>query len=61
MISHKDSRPSTIVARLRRIWSELDYANRRMFEIRTGQPFVNDRDKIAPSGRAAGRRAVPAR
>jgi hypothetical protein len=34
------SRLSAIRARIRRGWSELAYANRRMFEIRTGEDFM---------------------
>lgn len=30
------SRPVRIAHRARRIWTELDYAQRRLFEIRTG-------------------------
>ena len=33
-----------LFGRVRQIWSELDYAQRRLFEIRTGVPVV-DRDQ----------------
>jgi hypothetical protein len=36
--SHSHSHQTA--ARLRRVWSELDYAQRRMFEIRTGVPVT---------------------
>ena len=32
-------------ARDRRIWSELDYANRRMFDIRTGAHFMKPKER----------------
>jgi hypothetical protein len=31
----------TITTRVRRVWNELDYAQRRMFEARTGVPVTD--------------------
>ncbi len=39
MTTHKHSRLARVRARVKRILSEIDYANRRMFEIRTGGQF----------------------
>lgn len=69
MAAYKHSRTSAIAARLKRIWSELGYANRRMFEIRTGerfvddhrQSFVEDHQQSASRSRVAGRGPVPVR
>jgi hypothetical protein len=30
------------IKRVRRVWAELDYAQRRLFEIRTGIPVMSD-------------------
>jgi hypothetical protein len=30
------------IKRVRRVWAELDYAQRRLFEIRTGIPVISD-------------------
>jgi hypothetical protein len=35
LMRHRSHR-HTIATRVRRVWNELDYAQRRMFEIRTG-------------------------
>lgn len=35
MTTHKHSRLARVRARVKRILSEIDYANRRMFDIRT--------------------------
>lgn len=32
------SRPKRIIERVSEVWGELDYAQRRMFEMRTGLP-----------------------
>ena len=34
--THKHSRLAAVGARVERIWSEVDYANRRIVDIRTG-------------------------
>ena len=34
--------------RVKRVWAEMDYAQRRLFEIRTGVPAV-DRDQPTPT------------
>jgi len=48
-------------ARIKRIWSELGYANRRMFDIRTGRHFMHDGRDEQPRTRAARRPAANAR
>jgi hypothetical protein len=47
-----NSRAKRAISRARRIWSELDYAQRRLFEIRTGVRAT------APEMRASVRRQV---
>ena len=61
MIAHKHSRISAVVARIKRIWSELDDANRRMFAIRTGERFMNRRHGTESGNRSARRTAAPTR
>jgi hypothetical protein len=43
MIQHmsttKTSHVRRAIARVKKVWAELDYANRRALEIRTGIPF----------------------
>jgi len=34
------SRTSRTISRAQQIWAEVDYAQRRMFELRTGVPVV---------------------
>jgi hypothetical protein len=36
-----------LVVRARRVWSELSYAQRRMFEIRTGLPPARPRFRVS--------------
>ena len=43
MAAHMGSPLSAIGARVKQIWSEVNYANRRMFAIRTGEHFVEGR------------------
>lgn len=38
MTTKSRSRTRRTIDRIRSIWSELDYASRRVFEIRTGVP-----------------------
>ena len=40
------SRPSRVISWLQETWAEMDYANRRMLELRFGSPLVNP-----PTGR----------
>ena len=60
MTTHRSSRLTGMRARIKRTWSELDYANRRMFYIRTGAHFINGAPEKKSRGRAARRTAVPA-
>jgi hypothetical protein len=50
MITHKGSRLSGAAARLKRVWSELGEANRRMFDVRTGERFMSVREKAESRG-----------
>lgn len=38
MTTFKTSRTGKAVSRAQQIWAELDYAQRRLFELRTGVP-----------------------
>ncbi len=40
------SRASRIVRRFRRTWAEMDYAQRRMIEIRTGVPQAGGPSRV---------------
>jgi hypothetical protein len=56
--THKHSRLAAVRARIERVWSELDYANRRMFEIRTGWHLIERHE--TSRGRATPRTAAAA-
>jgi hypothetical protein len=45
MTTYKHSRLATVSAHVKRIWSEVDYANRRMFDIRTGAHFMKPQER----------------
>jgi hypothetical protein len=45
-------RISRFVRRIREVWAELDYAQRRLLEIRTGLPLGAREDFGPPRGRA---------
>ena len=45
MTTHRYSRLAAVRARVKRIWPELDYANRRMFDIRTGAHFMKPKER----------------
>jgi hypothetical protein len=57
MTTHTSSRLTAVPARIKRAWSELDYANRRMFDIRTGEHFMGQAERES-RGRAAPRTSV---
>lgn len=59
MSNHVNSRRRALIARVKRIWAELDYANRRMFAIRSGEYLVKDA-RVKESRRAASRRTAAA-
>jgi hypothetical protein len=42
------------IKRIRQVWAELDYAQRRLLEIRTGQTFITpaERARFGRPGRA---------
>ncbi|MGH2886082.1 MAG: hypothetical protein ACRDPA_25865 [Solirubrobacteraceae bacterium] len=48
-MSARESRTRRAVKRVKEIWSDLDYAQRRAFEIRTGIPVIERRARIARS------------
>lgn len=58
--THRTSRLAAARARIRRIWSELDYANRRMLAIRTAEYLMNGEREKQSRGRARRRTAVSA-
>jgi hypothetical protein len=58
MSTQKSSRRVIARDRIKRIWSELDYANRRMFAIRTGQYSRKGQSRTESRGRAPRRTAV---
>jgi hypothetical protein len=50
MTNATGSRVSQIISRIGQVWAELDYAQRRLFEIRTGIPARDgDRPRISRS------------
>lgn len=61
MAAHRSSRLTRMRTRIKRIWSELGYANRRMFDIRTGEHFMHDTRKQDSRAGLARRRAAAAR
>lgn len=60
MAAHPNSHLTRMRTRVKQIWSELGYANRRMFDIRTGEYFMQDVRPKQSRGRSARRRAAPA-
>ena len=58
----KTARVSEIAGRVKEIWGELDYAQARLLEIRTGVPGLTRRGRPwrAPRVREAGSRPPPA-
>lgn len=50
MSMSKQSRVSRITTRVRKIWAELDYAQRRLLEIRTGIPDLTRRGRPLSRG-----------
>ena len=50
MLASATSKTGRVVKRLKRLWGELDYAQRRSFEIQTGVPVgTGKRRKISRS------------
>lgn len=47
------SRVSRRIGRLRQLWSELDYVQRRVLENRTGVPFVTPEERRRSRARVA--------
>lgn len=60
MTTHTSSRLTAMRARIKRMWSELDYANRRMLDIRTGEYFMTGGRKNDSSARMPQRPAARA-
>ncbi|MBV9336293.1 MAG: hypothetical protein JO243_10410 [Solirubrobacterales bacterium] len=52
MTTHKYSRRAAVRARVKRIWSAISDANRRMLDIRTGAHLMKPQDRS--SGRTTG-------
>jgi hypothetical protein len=48
-MSARESKTRRQIKRIKEIWSDLDYAQRRAFEIRTGVPVIERRARIARS------------
>ena len=48
-----ESRAHRIASRIKRLWSELDYVQRRVLENQTGVPFVTDEERRRSRGRVA--------
>jgi hypothetical protein len=46
MSTHNHTRLASVRARVRRIWSGLDHANRRMFDIRSGAHFMKRQETL---------------
>jgi hypothetical protein len=44
------SRASRTIGRVRRLWAELDYAQRRLLEIQTGIPIAAPEDRSTTRG-----------
>jgi hypothetical protein len=44
-----------LIGRVSEIWSELDYAQRRLFELRTGVPVEDKRPRSRSASRTGGR------
>jgi len=44
MNTTRPTRTKRVISRIAAIWSEMDYAQRRMLEIRTGTPGLTRRD-----------------
>ena len=47
----KSTRASRKIARLKALWSELDYAQRLVLENRTGVPFITPEERRRSQGR----------
>jgi hypothetical protein len=46
MTTSNSSRTRKAVSRAQQIWAELDYVQRRMFELRTGIPAVSRENRL---------------
>jgi hypothetical protein len=46
MRNAKQPNSSRAIDRAKRIWAELDYAQRRMFEVRTGGPSLERAERL---------------
>ena len=61
MSSQKNSHLTAMFALIKRAWSELDEANRRIFDIRVDERFVERQADHEPRGHRARERMVPTR
>ncbi len=48
-----ETRARRIASRAKRLWSELDYVQRRVLENQTGVPFVTDEERRRSRARVA--------
>jgi hypothetical protein len=46
----KKSSPMHILSAVKRVWSELDYVQRRMFEIHTGVSVTTPQERLRRAG-----------
>jgi hypothetical protein len=49
---------TNVISSAKRIWNELDYAQRRSFELKTGVPLVKPKQRERPRGSIAERDAA---
>lgn len=56
-----ESRISHAIGRVKEIWDELDYAQRRLLEIRTGLPFGTGRELADTLGKPPERSSTASR
>lgn len=59
MSATKTSRVSRIAGRVKEIWAELDYAQARLLEIRTGVPGLTRRGRPRSARRVRGSSSHP--
>lgn len=59
MSATKNSRLGRIAGRVKEIWAELDYAQARMLEIRTGVPGLTRRGRPRSARRVRGSNSHP--
>jgi hypothetical protein len=58
MSNTNESRTRRIIARTAQIWAEMDYAQRRLLEIRTGIPGLTREERVQGVNAAANRAPI---